>query len=225
MKILRKARLLLCAALTVSMVFTSLLSINVFSATSAKAGVQKSTIVIKGGETFDGKGQKFWADKNTLGDGSQKEGQKPIFKLEKGAKLKNVVISAPAADGVHCYGDNLVENVVWEDIGEDALTVKGGGTIEIKGGSAKKGDDKCFQINSSCTFKVSNFTADTIGKLIRQNGGKTFKLAIYLDNVTVKNAKECVVRSDSSSCNVYYRNLKTSNVPKLWILKTTPKSY
>ncbi|MFZ5988757.1 MAG: pectate lyase [Bacillota bacterium] len=189
------------------------------SSSPSNGGTQvvDSTIVVKAGQTFDGQGKRFIANKDTLGDGSQKEGQKPVFKLEKGAKLKNVILGAPAADGVHCYGDNVVENVVWEDIGEDALTVKESGTVEIIGGSAKDGEDKCFQINAACTFKVTNFTCSNVGKLIRQNGGTTFKVTIYLDNVTVNGADECVVRTDSETTELYYRNCTFTNVPKLWV--------
>lgn len=44
--------------------------------------------------------------------------------LEDGAALKNVVLGAPAADGIHTYGDACLSNIVWTDIGEDALTMK-----------------------------------------------------------------------------------------------------
>ena len=110
---------------------------------------------------------------------------------------------------------------MWEDIGEDALTVKGEGYVTVSGGAAYKGDDKVFQLNKACTFTVKNFTADGMGKLIRQNGGTSFKCTIYLDNVTVKNSKECVARTDSKTTQLYYRNLKTSNVPKLWIFPSS----
>ncbi len=178
-----------------------------------------STIVVKAGETYDGKGETIVAQ--GLGDGSQGENQKPVFKLEKGANLKNVRIAFPGCDGVHCYGDNIVENVVWEDIGEDALTVKGEGDVKIIGGSARDGDDKCFQINAASTFTVKDFTCTNIGKLIRQNGDTTFKVTINLENVTVNNAKECVARTDSKTTELYYKNLVTSNVPKLWIFPST----
>lgn len=174
-----------------------------------------STIVVKAGETYDGKGDTIVAV--GLGDGGQGESQKPIFKLEKGAKLRNVRIAFPGCDGVHCYGDNVVENVVWEDIGEDALTVKGEGTVEIIGGSARDGEDKCFQINAAGVFKVTNFSATNVGKLIRQNGDTTFKTTIYLDNVTLNGADECVARTDSTTTQLYYSNCKFTNVPKLWV--------
>ena len=182
--------------------------------TTGSGGVVNSTIVVRAGETFDGGGKRFIADADTLGDGSQDEGQKPVFKLENGAKLKNVILGSPAADGIHTYGDVTLENVVWEDIGEDALTVKGSGTVVINGGSAKDGDDKVFQINAASTFKVSNFKATNAGKFIRQNGGTTFKVDVIIDQCDVSKMKESIFRTDSSTSTVTMTNTRYSQIGK-----------
>ncbi|NLG83524.1 MAG: pectate lyase, partial [Firmicutes bacterium] len=172
------------------------------------------TITVKAGQTFDGGNNTYVAV--GMGDGSQSENQKPYFKLENGATLKNVYIGVPGCDGVHCYGNNNVLNVRWIDVGEDALTVKGSestnvGTINIAGGYANYAADKVFQINAPCTFRVSNFSATDMGKFIRQNGGTTFKVVIYLTNIRLDKVKEAVVRTDSSSTVIYYRNLTVTN--------------
>lgn len=186
------------------------------------------TILVKQGTTYDGKGEKLTA--KGLGDGSQDEGQKPYFLLEPGATLKNVTIGKPGCEGVHMMGNNVLENVKWVDVGEDAASVRSyfpGGNITINGGYANSASDKCFQFNAPCTVRISNFKSNKSGKFIRQNGGTKFKLTIYLDNVTVNSAKEGIVRSDSSKCTVYYKNIK-SNMPKSnWFrkLKGSAKSY
>lgn len=185
------------------------------STTEAKARTVTATIVVKAGTTYDGRGERITAV--GLGDGGQGEGQKPIFKLEKGAKLSNVIITAPGADGVHCYGDNYIYNVVWEDVGEDALTVKGSGWVTVDRGAAYNAADKIFQINQPSTFTVKNFYADTFGKVIRQLGGSTFTCTMWLDNNTFKNGKECIARTDSKTTKAYYRALNVSNVPRWWI--------
>jgi hypothetical protein len=188
---------------------------STYADSSAKAVVNiTKTIVVKAGATYDGGGATIIA--KGMGDGGQGENQEPIFKLEKGAKLKNVVIGAPGCDGIHCYGDNTLTSVKWADIGEDALTVKGSGSITINGGSAVNGYDKCFQINQPCTFTVNNFTASNIGKFIRQNGDTTFKATVYINGCTVNNAKDSVGRTDSKTTLFYYRNLKTSGCSTLW---------
>ncbi len=173
-----------------------------------------ATIVVAANKTYDGKGVTIVA--KGLGDGSQAEDQKPIFKLEKGATLKNVIIAKPGADGVHCYGNNTVSGVTWQDVGEDALSVKGEGTIKITNCKFYKASDKVIQVNKKSTMTVTSCTADTMGKFIRQNGGTTFTCTWYLNGCTVKNASECIARTDSKTTKLYYRNLKYSNVKTLW---------
>jgi hypothetical protein len=184
--------------------------------TIGNGGTVDETIVVKKGETFDGMNKRYKAGSG-LGDGSQSEGQKPVFKLEDGAKIRNVVLGAPAADGIHTYGNVTLENIVWEDIGEDALTIKESGTVVLNGGSAKNGDDKVFQVNAASTFRISNFTASNAGKFIRQNGGTTFKVAVFIDRCDISNMKESIFRTDSSSSTVSMTNSRYSKIgDKLW---------
>ena len=176
-------------------------------------GTINATIVVKKGQTFDGRNAVFRAGKS-LGDGSQSESQKPIFKLEDGARLLNVRIGNPGADGIHTHGNVQLQNIVWEDIGEDALTVKDKGNVTINGGSASKGEDKVFQINAETTFRVSNFKANGAGKFIRQNGGKKFPITVFIDRCDISNMKEAIFRSDSSSAKVTMTNTRYSNIGK-----------
>jgi Pectate lyase len=174
-------------------------------------GTVNSTIVVRSGETFDGGGKRYRAG-SALGDGSQDEGQLPVFKLEDGATLTNVVLGAPAADGIHCYGDVTLRNIVWEDIGEDAMTIKESGTVTLDGGSATNGDDKVFQINAASTFKVSNFKASNAGKFIRQNGDTTFKVSVIIDKCDISNMDEAIFRTDSNSSTVEMTNTRYSKI-------------
>lgn len=173
-----------------------------------------ATIVVAAGKTYDGGGVTIKA--SGLGDGSQDEDQKPIFKLMSGATLKNVIIAAPGADGVHCYGNNTVSGVTWQDVGEDALTIKGEGTFKITSCKFYKAADKVLQVNKKSTMTVTSCYADTMGKFIRQNGGTTFTCTWYLNGCTIKNASDCIARTDSSTTKLYYRNLTYSNVKTLW---------
>lgn len=178
--------------------------------------VVDSTILVPAGQTYDGKGQTFVANPKTLGDGSQAENQKPIFRLEKNATLKNVIIGAPGADGVHCYGNATITNVTWQDVGEDALTLKASGTVNISGGGAYKAYDKVFQMNASGTINISNFRADDIGKLARQNGGTSYTVHFNLTNSNISNVKDSIFRTDSSSSTAKITNTRYSKVPTLF---------
>jgi pectate lyase C len=171
-------------------------------------GIVSATIVVEDGQVYDGQCRRFRADAETLGDGSQAEDQKPVFIVEGGGKLINVVLGEPAADGIHTKGDVTLENITWEDIGEDALTIKESGTVILNGGSAKDGDDKVFQINAASTFRVSNFKASNAGKFIRQNGDTTFKVEVFIDKCDISDMDEAIFRTDSSTSTVSMTNTR-----------------
>ncbi|MDX8036692.1 pectate lyase [Lentzea sp. BCCO 10_0856] len=138
--------------------------------------------------TYDGGMKRFYGTGN-LGSGGQNEDQDPIFQLADGATLKNVVLGAPAADGVHCLGTCTLTNVWWEDVGEDAATFKGTSssqTMTVNGGGARKASDKVFQHNGPGTMIIRNFQVDDFGKLYRSCGNcKTqHKRNVVLENIT-----------------------------------------
>lgn len=57
-----------------------------------------------------------------------------VFQLENGATLKNAIIGADQIEGVHCKGSCTIENVWWTAVCEDALSLKGDGNANVKGG-------------------------------------------------------------------------------------------
>jgi hypothetical protein len=121
--------------------------------------------------------------------GSSEEGQDPLFTLSNGATLKNVIIGSPAGDGIHCAGNCTLQNVWWEDVGEDAATLKGSSssqvmTIDCAG--AKSASDKIFQHNGPGTMIIKNFWAQTFGKVYRSCGNCTTQYArhVVLSNIT-----------------------------------------
>ncbi|MBX9393470.1 pectate lyase [Streptomyces sp. TRM72054] len=129
-----------------------------------------STISVSG--TYDG-GYKRFHGSGVLGGSGQDEGQDPIFKLKDGAVLKNVILGSPAADGIHCMGSCTLQNVWWEDVGEDAATFKGksaSAVYTVYGGGAKKADDKVFQFNGAGKLVVTKFQVSGFGKLVRTCG-------------------------------------------------------
>ncbi|MFT3736413.1 MAG: pectate lyase [Rhodocyclaceae bacterium] len=127
-----------------------------------------ASIVVPAGTTYDGGGKRF-----NLSDAGQSEGQPPVFDLEEGATLRNVVIGNLAADGVHCKGNCTVYNVWWEDLGEDAATALGasGTTMRVDCGGAFLGTDKTFQHNGQGTFHITRFVADNW----KSKGGKFYR--------------------------------------------------
>jgi hypothetical protein len=130
-----------------------------------------ATKVVSG--TFDG-GMKRYFGTGRLGSGGQDEGQDPLFDLPNGGTLKNVILGAPAADGVHCEGTCTLQNVWWEDVGEDAVTFKptsASATMTITGGGALHASDKVIQHNGpGGTVIVDGFQVQDFGKLYRSCG-------------------------------------------------------
>jgi hypothetical protein len=143
-----------------------------------------ATIAVSG--TLDGGNARYFGS-GALGGGGQDEGQDPLFKLADGAVLKNVILGAPAADGIHCSGTCTLQNVWWENVGEDAATFKGGtsATYTVDGGGAKGADDKVFQHNGGGTLTIKNFQVEDFGKLYRSCGNCStqHKRAVVVQNV------------------------------------------
>lgn len=175
-----------------------------------------STIRVDGGEVFDGKCMTFRAS-NALGDGGVAEGQKPIFIINNGT-IQNVILGNSAADGIHIEGDATLKNVHWLDIGEDAMSVPGGvsgnPTVNLDCGSSAQGNDKTFQVNSASTWNVTNFTARTAQKFMRQNGGSTFKMTVNIDHCDIANMREAIYRTDSTTAIVNMTNTRYHAISK-----------
>jgi hypothetical protein len=124
------------------------------------------TVAVSG--VFDGGLRRYCC----IGDGSQEESQDPMFRLAAGATLQNVIIGAPAGDGVHCEASCTLRNVWWEDVGEDAATFRGSGspTFLVDGGGARGASDKVFQHNGAGTLTIQNFQATNFSTFYRSCG-------------------------------------------------------
>jgi pectate lyase len=145
--------------------------------------VVEETIVIT--EDYDGGGATFIPG-DGLGGGDQGEDQLPVFEVSNGATLSNLTIGSPGADGIHCEGDCTLENITWEDVGEDAATFRNGSTYNVIGGSATGAEDKVLQFNGGGTLNVSGFTATDFGTMIRSCGNcdEMPQRTIVMDGVT-----------------------------------------
>jgi len=185
-------------------------------ATEGRGGARTivEPIFVPPNSVYDGRGERLTADVAMMrcdtSEGEQAESQRPFFVLAPGAQLKNVTITYPGCEGVHMMGDNVLENIVWEDAGEDAASVRSyfpGGKILIKGSEGHKAADKMFQFNAACDVRIEGFTGSDMGKLVRQNGGTEFELRVDLNDVTVTGVISAVVQSDSPLCFVRHHAL------------------
>jgi hypothetical protein len=135
-------------------------------------GADQNVSATKEVTDFDGKGARFIGT-GELGGSGQDEGQGPLFSIKAGGSLKNVILGTPAADGVHCEGSCTIDNVWWEDVGEDAITLLGNSAsnvYRISNSGARKASDKVIQHNGGGTLYVKNFLVESFGKLYRSCG-------------------------------------------------------
>ena len=141
------------------------------------------------------------------------ESQPPVITLNNATIKHLILVASGGSDGIHCTaGDCVLENVIWEDICEDAATMKAGSTMTISGGWAFNGNggwggnpDKIFQhndINSTVTIN-NNFTAKgRNGKLYRScgnctnNGGPRH---VIIDDVRIEGAIGSIVGINSNT--------------------------
>ena len=87
---------------------------------------------------------------------------------------------------------NKTPDVWWTDVCEDALTLKGAGTALIKGGGARKADDKVIQNNGASSVTIDGFSVQDFGKLYRSCGnckGNGGKRAVTIKNVKASGGK------------------------------------
>jgi hypothetical protein len=138
-----------------------------------------------------------------IGDGGQSESQDPMFDLASGATLQNVIIGAPAGDGVHCAGPCTLRNVWWEDVGEDAATFRGTSASNqylVDGGGARSASDKVFQHNGAGTLTIRNFQVTDFGKLYRSCGNCStqFQRNVVVSNVTATTPGGAIVGINSN---------------------------
>jgi hypothetical protein len=174
------------------------------------------TQVVKDG--FDGKLQRFVG--SGLGSGEQGEDQEPLFELADGATLSNVIIGAPAADGIHCLGSCTLTNVWWEDVGEDAATLKGSKasqTMLVDCGGAKHASDKVFQHNGPGTFDIRNFYVEDFGKLYRSCGncGTQYQRHVLVRSIRAESGKALVGINENYGDTATLTNILTA--PKITI--------
>lgn len=169
------------------------------------------TRVVAAGEVFDGLNKRY-----NLSGGGQGEGQPPLFDVQEGGVVRNVIIGSLAADGIHCKGNCTIERVWWEDIGEDAATAMGpAGTImNVSCGAAFNGSDKTFQFNGRGELHISKFYVQSSGKLARtcgdctNNGGPR---KIVINDVITRDVSTIVGINTNFGDTATIRNLTLNN--------------
>lgn len=137
----------------------------------ASSGSTSVSTAIPVTATYDGGMKRFERNPVVCKDQDETGEADAMFILEAGATLKNAIIGATQAEGVHCRGTCTLINVWWTDVCEDAATFKQtSGTSYVIGGGAFHAADKIFQFNGRGTLSISHFYANDYGKVVRSCG-------------------------------------------------------
>lgn len=124
---------------------------------------------------------------------------KPVFRLENGATLKNVIVGEGPGDdeGVYILNGATLDNVRWTKIRDKAVTVKAAGNVLIKNISAANAKGRVFQVDAPATLEVSNCVIDNAHSFVNQSAGSAFNISIFADKCLLSNIKDAVFVSDS----------------------------
>ncbi|KAJ4350502.1 uncharacterized protein N0V89_009123 [Didymosphaeria variabile] len=163
------------------------------AATSTKSN--SAVIEVKAGQVFDCGWARY--DRGSGACNEQAEGgdSDAVFLLRSGATLRNCIIGKNQAEGVHCDGPCNLEYIWFEDVCEDAITIKNdvaGQETNIVGGGAYHASDKVVQHNGCGTVNIFNFYVEDYGKLYRSCGNcsKQCKRNVYIDGVDAQDGGE-----------------------------------
>ncbi|RMY67834.1 hypothetical protein D0863_07528 [Hortaea werneckii] len=132
-----------------------------------------SVIEVPAGEVYDGEWKRY--DRGSGACSGQSEGawEDAVFYLHEGATLQNVIIGKDQAEGVHCTGHCTLKFVWFEDVCEDAISIKNdaaGSNSYIIGGGAYHAGDKVIQHNGCGTVNIINYYVEDYGKVYRSCG-------------------------------------------------------
>ncbi|PFH53605.1 polysaccharide lyase family 3 protein [Amanita thiersii Skay4041] len=141
-----------------------------------------------------------------------------VFILQPGASISNVIIGKDQAEGIHCRGPCTVTNVWWEDVCEDAITIKQTGANDVStiiGGGAFNAEDKIVQHNGAGRVSISNFFASSFGKLYRACGNcaTSYERHVTVNNVCLHGGSEGVGINSNWGDTAILSNIKTNGKP------------
>ncbi|OLN94004.1 putative pectate lyase E 1 [Colletotrichum chlorophyti] len=97
-------------------------------------------------------------------------GGHPVFILEDGATLSNVIIGAGQVEGIHCRGACTLKNVYFRRVCENAVTLRGNGNVLIQGGGAQSAADNVVMHQGKGTVTIKDFTVVDSNRLYRSCG-------------------------------------------------------
>ncbi|KAH9863799.1 hypothetical protein J1614_009731 [Plenodomus biglobosus] len=134
---------------------------------------------------------------------------KPVFIIEDGVTISNLIIGANQIEGIHCRGSCTLRNVWFRNVCEDAVTALGNGNVLIEGGGATGANDKVIQANGRSRVTIRNFTVTNSGKLYRSCGDCSNNRGRSPRHVVLDNVRASGMKSDLVGINPNYGDTAT----------------
>lgn len=108
------------------------------------------------------------------GDCSQNESMEPIISVQgNGVTVRNAFI-VMSPDGVHVSGkDAVIENLVFPEVCEDAITANGADNLIIRNCAFRGAKDKAIQLNAGKNILIENCYFENCSKPVRVKSGVT----------------------------------------------------
>ncbi|KAL0571067.1 hypothetical protein V5O48_010889 [Marasmius crinis-equi] len=174
-------------------------------------------IVVRAGETFYPQEEYTRFDRGRRSCNDKREGgdQDAVFVLEDGATLARVVIGKVQLEGVHCLGSCTLDHVYFEDVCEDAITIKQPyGTSRINYGGAKHARGNIVQHNGGGTVIINSFYAEDFGKLYRSCGNcrEQTDRHVEINDVWAVHGSELAGINENYRDTATIRNVRASDV-------------
>jgi hypothetical protein len=147
--------------------------------------------------TYDGGGALHEGDMQDCSKGDQSS-TKPIIDVADGGTVKNVIFGVHVGDGIHCEGSCTIDNVWFQYVCDDAITMLGGSgkTATITNSGFKGARDKTIQHNGDgSTVVLNNIYVETAGKLYRSCGqgcSSSAKRTVMASNIVAIGADQVV---------------------------------
>ncbi len=199
-------------------------STPITGATCVSTGVVEvtRTILITSG-VLDG-GCKTYVPKNMNADSTGEETAREalMFKVENGAKLRNVIIDqgrAATARAIEIRNGATLENIkIAHAFGDTFIAIKSTGTVNISGITSPGKlslDRHIVGVGSGLTLKVSNSIFTQAPRVYRQNGLTTYPTCVSFDRCDFSNISNAVVRTDSAVSTAAITNSRLHNVKQV----------
>ncbi|KAJ7276687.1 pectate lyase C [Mycena rebaudengoi] len=148
-----------------------------------------------------------------------------VFLLQEGATLSRVIIGANQAEGVHCLGSCTLDHVYFEDVCEDAITIKqtsASAVSRINYGGAKNAADKIVQHNGAGTVIINSFYAENFGKVYRSCGncGTQYKRTVQINDLWAVDGSTIVGINTNYGDTATIRTTKVDDVDNVCVKYT-----